>query len=379
MATYNGAPFLQKQLDSILWQSVPPSELVIVDDGSTDDTIKLAESFAATAPFDVRIYHNKERLGYRRNFMKAARLCRSEIISFCDQDDVWSVNKLSNVLNVFSRSDALLVYHNAKLIDGKGKASGTIFKPEKKSNIIYPRLSIEPWRIVPGFSQSFRRELLQYSALHRRSADMFEKSEHMPHDQWFLFLASALGEVVFLPSTLAHYRQHDNNTSGWLRAKPIAYALHSIVHASRYVQISSTAIRNRIHLLSRLKKRSQSADKPLLEEAIEHYRDIDSRIRQRLKLYNAKSIGVRLRVLVDLIRSRSYTTPGMKFDQGTIWLDSSIGLLLGQRLPKSPLPSSGKKAPVRAKMTTQNGGIPPRAQPVKKQTAKSKGRQFLAV
>ncbi len=72
MATYNGGLYLQDQLESLAEQDLSPLELVVTDDGSQDDTVSLIKGFAQHAPFPVRFEQNTERLGYGRNFLKAA-------------------------------------------------------------------------------------------------------------------------------------------------------------------------------------------------------------------------------------------------------------------------------------------------------------------
>src|SRR5688572_16778447 len=95
MATYNGATFLRQQLDSIAAQTVPPIEIHIGDDGSTDNTESIVAAFATRAPFPVRFFRNDNRLGYGANFIRTAQRCAGEWIAFCDQDDVWSPGKLA--------------------------------------------------------------------------------------------------------------------------------------------------------------------------------------------------------------------------------------------------------------------------------------------
>jgi len=97
MATYNGESFLAEQLDNLAKQTLKPLELVVCDDGSTDDTVAILEGFAALAPFPVSIHRNGTRLGHTENFLKAANLCSGKWIGFCDQDDVWLPNKLEVV------------------------------------------------------------------------------------------------------------------------------------------------------------------------------------------------------------------------------------------------------------------------------------------
>src|SRR4051794_25585370 len=78
MATWNGECFIAEQLQSIADQSRPPDELVISDDGSSDDTVEIARRFARRAPFDVVIISNEERIGYSDNFFRAMRACTGD-------------------------------------------------------------------------------------------------------------------------------------------------------------------------------------------------------------------------------------------------------------------------------------------------------------
>src|SRR5580698_5355366 len=75
MATYNGARYVGEQLESLARQTVLPTELVVTDDNSTDNTVDIVTAFATKAPFPVHIEKNPKRLGYRDNFMKAVSLC----------------------------------------------------------------------------------------------------------------------------------------------------------------------------------------------------------------------------------------------------------------------------------------------------------------
>src|SRR5258708_20434812 len=81
MATFNGARYLGEQLASLSSQSVKPLELVVCDDGSTDETVAILRSFSTPAPFAVRAFKNTERLGYQQNFMTAASLCKRSLVA----------------------------------------------------------------------------------------------------------------------------------------------------------------------------------------------------------------------------------------------------------------------------------------------------------
>jgi glycosyltransferase involved in cell wall biosynthesis len=331
LATFNGGRFLAQQLESLAAQTLQPLELVIVDDGSTDETFGIIDRFVVSAPFPVRVFRNERRLGYRLNFMRAAELCSGDLICFCDQDDVWADGKLARVAAEFHDQEVLLVYHNARLIDANGKSQGYVFKRGEK-NAILSHEDVEPWRIVPGFSQSIRRSLLRYSGLHLDSVDMFSLDDPMPHDQWFLFLASALGKTSYIAEELAFYRQHDRNTSGWLPAKPLAYALHNIAYASYYVRSSHRALLSRIELLRKLKSLLPAAKAGDIDAVITHYQHVIEYVRRRLTLYTEKSVRVRARLLLSMIRNRTYASDKVRFGRGSLLLDTIIGVPVGHTL-----------------------------------------------
>src|SRR5262249_32885158 len=86
MATYNGSAHIRRQLESLVSQARNPSELIVTDDASDDDTLDIVKEFACSAPFPVFVSKNERRLGYRANFIQAALHCKSDLIAFCDQD-----------------------------------------------------------------------------------------------------------------------------------------------------------------------------------------------------------------------------------------------------------------------------------------------------
>lgn len=209
MATYNGERFLEEQLRSLGEQTTLPDELVVCDDTSTDRTTQILAQFAKRASFPVKLFTNDQRLGWRKNFLKAARLCTSEYIAFCDQDDVWLKEKLAVVELYLRRNQCMLLQHGFRLVNEEGKVVSDDM--DWKNLELYEA----PWRHSYGLTQVFHRSLLEFSDLWELSEDHFERGHRMGHDHWTRFLASLLGQTLSIKEVLLLYRQHANSVVGW--------------------------------------------------------------------------------------------------------------------------------------------------------------------
>jgi glycosyltransferase involved in cell wall biosynthesis len=159
--------------------------------------------FAKSAPFPVRLVINDHRLGWRENFLKAASICTSDYIAFCDQDDIWRPEKLSAVSRYLESNRCILLQHAYRLIDEHGR----IVSDEIK----YPNAGREVfWRMNFGFSQIFHRSLLKYSNLWDLSFD-YLGNDKMGHDNWVAFLSSLLGSTLVIDDVLVYHRRHSQN------------------------------------------------------------------------------------------------------------------------------------------------------------------------
>lgn len=210
MCTYNGAQYLQQQLDSIAEQTRLPDELIICDDGSRDETVSIIKKFADHAPFPVQVYHNDKNHGVVENFSKAIALCVGDLIAFSDQDDVWLPRKLAAAeKRIKHNTEPLSTVYCSRLqyVDSALEPLG--FSPIP-SNIGFQNAVVE--NIAIGCSVVFGSNI-------RKLFLKAESSNMVMHDWWVYLIASAFGQVIYDPEPHILYRQHGGNFTG-LERKP---------------------------------------------------------------------------------------------------------------------------------------------------------------
>jgi len=221
LTTFNGGSFIREQLASVAAQTLRPHELVVCDDGSTDDTLAIVADFERAAPFPVRLQRNPARLGYAENFLQGCSLAQGDLIAFCDQDDVWQPEKLARCAAAFVADETvLLAIHSATVVDRDLRPRGHCKPDFARSEHLAPR-GCELEFSQPGFAMVFSAALVRAIDWRQRVRDFLKADRPlMAHDQWIVFLARSLGRVVHLRERLALYRQHGGNTCGAADAGP---------------------------------------------------------------------------------------------------------------------------------------------------------------
>lgn len=202
MATYNGERFLSEQLDSILVQLSDLDELIISDDGSTDNTIRIIQEYQKKYKQIVLVEGPQK--GYVFNFENAIKNCNNDLIFLSDQDDIWRLDKIEIVKRLFrENSKQLLLMHNADLIDQNGRSlNKTLFgiRSPKKGYVKNILLSY-----YFGCCMVFRKELKKYILPFPKTVPA--------HDQWISNIAERLKVTISSQETLIMYRRHDHNTA----------------------------------------------------------------------------------------------------------------------------------------------------------------------
>jgi len=217
MCTFDGARFLEPQLESFVAQSRLPDELVVCDDRSSDDTLVILEAFAGRAPFPVRIEVNPVRLGSTRNFEKAIGLCTGDLIATSDQDDVWLPEKLALCEAAFARDPTLgLVFTDAEIVDESLRPLGyTLWESIHFRRPAQRRVArgdafavlLRQW-VVTGATAMFRADLRPV---------LLPIPACWVHDGWIAFLVGAMAPLGMVERPTVMYRQHPGQQIGGTR------------------------------------------------------------------------------------------------------------------------------------------------------------------
>ena len=288
MATFNGEKYIEQQLESLSAQTRQPDELIISDDGSADATLEIVGRFARRAGFPVRILQNGTRLGYGENFLSAAVLARSELVAFCDQDDIWHEAKLALCCQSFDDPAVSLCAHAARLIDARGAEIGVFTQGIAKQSV-KPPLKLDPWGVFFGFSMVARRNLLDIIPASERGPDSHNVQGLAAHDRWVYVLGIACGQTVLLPDLLVSYRQHGSNVYGRNQTGKLARARKPLAEitatAERYVRIAEH--RHKMFLRASAQPHHDQRLREFLRNAASAWEQVATGAERRLAVYRA--------------------------------------------------------------------------------------------
>lgn len=194
MCTYNGEKYIREQLDSLLRQTLLPSEIIIQDDCSTDNTCKIVMEYSLKHPF-IKLFRNKQNKGINENFFSAIQKATCDYIAICDQDDIWEDYKLE--LQMKSIGGHLLCGGRSEAFSDTGAAI--------RNDLRCPNCHLLRQIFVgtmAGHTLFFKRELLEHipalnTFIHIRC-----------YDAILLIVAGALESIIYLDKKLVNHRRY---------------------------------------------------------------------------------------------------------------------------------------------------------------------------
>lgn len=271
LATYNGEKYIKTQILSLISQSYSDWTLIIHDDGSTDDTVRIIKELAT---LDKRIKLIEDGVSCRSaalNFMHLLKFSTSPYIMFCDQDDIWFDNKVEYMYCAIRCTDDNIpnvLYTNAyvwrPLIGILGKATLTF--PKNINSLLFLNSGIQGCASI--FNAKMRDLMLKW------------KGPLAMHDHLLHLLGCSLGNVFYKDISLMLYRNHEKNVTGGTRVKK--NSMRSIFSAIDHPVVCKK------HYDAVVEFRSQYAD--VLSEEVKYI--IDEYIKLPKKSFFSKVLSV---------------------------------------------------------------------------------------
>ena len=224
MTTYNGVKYVGAQIDSILAQTELPCEIIIRDDGSTDQTWELLQEYAQKNRL-VKPHRNENNMGLNQNFLAGFFEAEGNYIAICDQDDVWEKNRLEIYREAFEQEKLTLAYSDSWICDSRLNVKYRYHGRDECT--VYDQIW---WGLAPGHAIVFRKDIL-YTLHNIKEIDFIY--------EWLIGLAATCkGKIKKLDIPLTLHRRHEANvTDHKYRPEDVKYKspLKLFLHVMRFL------------------------------------------------------------------------------------------------------------------------------------------------
>ncbi len=204
--SYNQGQYLEKTIQSVLNQNYPNLEYIIIDGGSSDNSIEIIKKYEKHLTYWISEKDNGQSDGINKGLLK----CTGDIIAWLNSDDYYEPDTFKNVVSVFSKNpDAGLLYGDCRIIyvDSEGKTlKQQIVSPEHVTNFSL----MNYWKsyFLPPQPSIFWRKSIQDKTM------LLNRSLNYAMDMDFWLQLSEHGNIIKANFLLANYLVHTNSKSG---------------------------------------------------------------------------------------------------------------------------------------------------------------------
>jgi len=199
IGTFNGALYIEEQLESILNQTYSPLEIIITDDASNDNTLDIVNTYSKKHNH-IKIHAFDTNVGYIKNFERGIALAKGDYVALSDQDDWWMPSKIERLMNTINYHE--LAYCDSEFVDENLTEMKNSFSNVKNLVSIHSPIPLLIDNCVSGHASLFKKSL-------------FEKAipfpDFIPHDWWLAYVASLEKGILYLDEPLVKYRHHQHN------------------------------------------------------------------------------------------------------------------------------------------------------------------------
>lgn len=214
LSTWNGATWIKALLDSLAGQHFRDWELLVRDDGSSDQTLRCLQDWQQHHPqHAMTILPDRQPLGSNRSFSQLVAASTAPYLMFCDQDDVWFPDKITIQLQQLQQLETrygsqtpLLVHSDLVPTDSELQPLAASFWASRRFRLQQSRKDWLLTNPVSGCASLFNRAAAQQAFPLPEGA--------MQHDRWLALVCAWFGRIGTITTPLLYYRQHAANQIG---------------------------------------------------------------------------------------------------------------------------------------------------------------------
>lgn len=231
ISTYNGEKYIVDQMESLRLQRRAADEVLFFDDCSSDNTVQIIKDYIDKYQLTTwKLTENTQNKGWKKNFIEGMWKATGDLIFPCDQDDIWMLNKLSELENIMKNHPEIeLLTTNVEAFYDNGSI---IIKPEKEDNqIIKQSLSSAVFDIrYPGCTYCARKCLIDRSKLYWE--------DDFPHDALLWRMAMFSETLYSYNKSLIKWRRHNDSsyTLESIKSKTFSSKRKWLIYAQRVIK-----------------------------------------------------------------------------------------------------------------------------------------------
>ena len=252
ISTYNGEKYIIEQIESVRNQTVQADEVLIFDDCSSDNTENICSQYIENE--DLKnwiIVKNAENKGWKKNFIDALNVAKGDLIFFCDQDDIWKAEKISEMSQIMiERPEIEVLTSNCEAFYEDGR---TVIRPEPENGkVIKQSLNCRIFDTkYPGCTYCVRKSIAK-KAIQYWQPDF-------PHDALLWRMAMFKGTLYSYNKSLIRWRRHNdsaytlesiNSKTKSTKREWVEYGKRCIQMLRQYIEDENCATNDKLLILS---------------------------------------------------------------------------------------------------------------------------------